>query len=177
MLLKKIFLFLFMIIFLGLIGWLFYQASKPDVLPVGSFIPELEYSDTTGTHVLKPDSSQFTMIVLFNPNCEHCQYQLNQFNIHLNRFANTQLFLLTTEQNIFNKNYLEQFETLAQAENVHWGIVDKKQFKGKFGNIVLPSIFLFNKTGKLINKIRGEVRIEKIIKKLGGPERQASGFK
>jgi peroxiredoxin len=126
---------------------------------------------TTGRITLKIYSTQNTIIVLFERKCEHCQYQLKQFNAHLNEFDDTKIFLLTTEQDFFNKNYLDQFDILAQAENVNWGIIDKKQFKGIFGSMVLPSIFLFNKPGKLINKIRGEVRIEKIVTTLDGPER------
>ena len=169
--LKRIFSTIFILIFVFLIGWLFMQSLKPEALPVGSLMPDLDYQDTTGTYILKNDSTQNTIIVLFERNCEHCQYQLNQFNEHLNKFVNTRLVLLTTEQDFFNENYLEQFEILTQAENVHWGIVNKKQFKKKFGSMVLPTIFLFNKPGKLINKIRGEVRIEKIVTTLDGPER------
>ena len=175
--LKKIFSTIFMLIFVFLIGWLFMQALKPEVLPVGSFMPEIKYFDATGTHILKADSIQNILVVLFSRNCEHCQYQLKQINTNLNKLANTQLFLLTTEQDFFKTDYLEQFKILTRAENVHWGIVNKKQFKENFGSMVLPSIFLFDKPGKLINKIRGEVRIEKIITMLGGPERRVSGFK
>jgi thioredoxin-related protein len=175
--LKRIFSTIFILIFVFLIGWLFMRALKPDVLPIGSSLPELEYNDSTEIKILKHANNLYTIIVIFNRSCEHCQYQLKQFNKNMDKFVDTQLFLFTTEQSFFTKEYIEQFDILAQAENVNWGIVNKKQFKKKFGSMVLPTIFLFNKPGKLINKIRGEVRIEKILEKLGGPERQASGFK
>ena len=175
--LKRIFSIIFLLIFGYLIGWLFVQALQPEVLPVGSSLPKFEYSDSIRKKTLMHIKSQNIILVLFNRGCEHCQYQLKQFNKNMDKFVDTQLILFTTEQNFFTKGYIEQFDILAQAENVNWGIVNKKEFKSKFGSMVLPSIFLFDKSGKLINKIRGEVKIDKIIENLGGPERQVSGYK
>ena len=106
MLLKRIFSIIFMLIFGYLIGWLFMQAMKPEVLPVGSSLPELEYHDSRGTKTLKHFRDLNTIIVLFNSKCEHCRYQLKQFNENIARFVDAKLFFLTKEQHFFTKKYL-----------------------------------------------------------------------
>ena len=176
---KRIFGVIFITIFLGLMGWLFFEASQPEVLPAGSMMPKLEYKDIYGTHILQPDSSRSTMIVLFHRNCEYCVYQLQKLNDHLHEFNDTKLVFLTIERKFFENASIEEWNVLAQARNVQWGIVDKDEFKNDFGSMVTPYIFFFNKSGKLSNKIRGEVRLAKILslKNSGGPERQVNIIK
>ena len=178
MILKRIFTAIFMVVFLTLIGWLIFEATRPEILPLGSPTPELQYFDGTKFLLLKADSTHNTMVVLFHRECEHCQYQLKQFNNYLNNFRDTKIFLLTTEKKFFENNGLKQWSTLVHAKNIHWGIVNRNEFMKKFGGIIFPSIFLFNRSAKLFDKIRGEVKLQKILKSLrnlGGPEHQISG--
>jgi len=178
MLLKRIFTAIFMVVFLALIGWLIFQATRPEILPLGSPMPELRYFEGTKFLLLKADSTHNTMVVLFHRECRHCQYQLKQFNNYLNDFGDTKIFLFTTEGNFFENNGPKQWNTLAHAKNVHWGIVNRNEFKKKFGSILFPYIFLFDKSGELCFKIKGEVKLQKILrnlKNLGGPEHQISG--
>jgi hypothetical protein len=170
MFLKRVSLSGFVAIFICLIMWLVIEAVKPESLPVGSFMPELEYNGIQRSYMLEPDNAHNTMIVLFHRNCEHCLYQINLFNNEFINFIGKKIILLTTEKNFFKNNFQKQWPVLADADNVHWGVVNKKVFKNTFGSTATPTIYLFNKSGHLINKIRGEVRLERILENLSGPE-------
>lgn len=168
---QKVFIVFFMMVFLGLIGWLFLQALRPEIFPVGSMMPELKYQNPEGTHILKRDTRQNTMIVLFHQQCDHCRYQLEQFNDHFNDFIGAKIFIFTTEQQFFKDSNLNQWPRLSNSGNVFWGIVDRTEFKNKFGSTATPSIFFFNESGTLYHKIQGERRIEKILEILQDSEK------
>ena len=80
-------------------------------------------------------------------------------------FSEVRMFLLTNDREFFEKNEMMKFPSLAAAKGIIWGEVDSSQFKEKFGSLATPQIFLFNKSGQLINKFRGEVSVERILKK------------
>jgi len=155
-----------MIIFLGLIGWLIWQRSKPEVFPEGSIIPELEYKNEKGIHILKVDTTQKTMVVLFHQKCDHCRYQLEQFNDHFNELMGIGIYIFTTEQQFFKNNNMNQWPRLSGSESVHWGIVNREAFKNNFGSTATPYILFFNESGELYYKIQGERRIERILELL-----------
>jgi len=170
--LKRFLITVCMVIFLGLICWLIIKAIKPEILPKGAPIPELKYFDAKGVQILKPDSAKNTIVIFFHLECDHCMYQMDQFNSHLDEFININLIFLTTDSKQLKNNNIEQWHNITGAKNVQWGIVDKDEFKQSFGSIATPTMFLFNKSGQLSDKFRGEVKLERIIKNLGGPERQ-----
>ncbi len=175
---KKIISILFLLTVFAVMGWLFPEATKPEVLPVGSYMPVVEYETPNGKNTLKPDNAKITIVVLFHRNCDHCVYQLNQFNDHLAMFREEIFFFLTTEENFYTGNAVKDWPKLMQAQNVNWGIVEKKYFKESFGSTIYPGIYIFDQRGKLAYKIHGEVKLAKIIKiiqNFGGPERQISG--
>jgi len=174
MIVKKLALTLFILFFISIIGWLFLEASKPDVLPIGSHIPEIEFKTQTGSVHLQPDYTHNIMVVSFHQQCEHCVYQLSQLNRNITKFQNLKIVLLTFEQHYFKTNDIYNYNLLAVSENVSWGVIDKSQFKKYFGRLVIPSIFIFDSSGMLYKKIHGEIKIEsllKSIKNLSGPER------
>lgn len=167
---KKVVVVIFMITFLGLIGWLIWQGSKPEVFPVGSMMPELGYRNPEGNYVLNADTTKITMIVLFHRKCEHCLYQLEQFNDHFDELVGTNIFIFTAEQQLFENSDLDQWPRLSDSQNVHWGIVDRKEFKNNFGGTATPYILFFDESGKLYYKIRGEVKMERILESLMNPK-------
>lgn len=168
MLIKRIFLSVFALIVFCLIGWMIMEAIKPEVLPVGSIMPKLKFVNTSGPHILQPDSINKTMIIRFNRDCEHCMYELNLINNKLSKFKNINIFILTSENDFFKSDYQKKWPDLTQADNVQWGVVDKNNFKNKFGSSGTPYILIFNQNGVLLNKITGEIKISKILEKFSG---------
>ncbi len=154
------------ILFAGLTGWLIIEASRPEVLPIGSSLPEIKYVSLSGNDALKTDTTKETMIIYFNSECEHCKYELRQLNENIDKFKNIKIYLFTIEKDFFKKSVMKELNELYKAKNISFGIVDKSEYENKFGSMVTPSIFLFDYSNKLIKKIRGEMKIESLLKDL-----------
>jgi len=172
---KRVFTIAFIAIICGLLSWLIFQSLKQDVLPMGSAMPELRYFDGRFQKIIKPDSLNSTLIMIFHKECEHCQYQLNQFDKNIKRFGRTRMFLLTTDPKFFKDDSIKQkWPALVSSQNIFWGVVKRSEFKEKFGRFVFPFFYLFDNSGKLCFKVKGEVKLQKILDKLttlSGPER------
>lgn len=177
--LRKVIASFFLLLFLSLTGFLIYSALKPEILPIGSFMPELNYLTETGQKQLEPDSSLNTIIVYFHSKCDYCQYELNVFDEFLNKFINNRIILLTPEEDFFAKEKMNSWPSLVNSSKVFWGIVDKKEFSKTFGGKSFPTTFIFDNQGVLSSKLFGEAKLDKIVselqKKTGGPEGRVSG--
>lgn len=167
-----------LICFLIIIIWLLQAAFRPAVLPLGAHMPALEYHSSKGVKHLAPDSSYSTIVVHFHSLCKYCKYQLNLFNENLNSFNDVKMIILTTEKNFLRSEKTKMWPELEIAQNVMWGEVDPDQFENRFGSRAVPYVFIFDQFGRLLSKIRGEAKLDKILKELnktGGPERRVSG--
>ena len=75
---------------------------------------------------------------------------------------------------------MNSWPNLVNSSKVLWGIVDKKEFKEKFGGKGYPSTYIFDDGGFLKTKIFGEAKLEKLLSELrknpGGPDRRVSGY-
>ncbi len=157
---------IYFLLFILVTGWLIHSAMKPERLPIGSPMPELNVLTQNGPLKIQPDSLSNTMIVYFNSNCKYCQYELNLFDGSLSKFVNTQIMLLTPEEDLFADGKIDSWPALTNSPEVLWGIVNEKKFGDDFGSKNFPTIFIFNKYGSLCAKLLGEAKLEKVLAEL-----------
>lgn len=141
-------------------------------------MPALEYQSSNGVARLEPDGRRTTIVVHVHSNCRYCKFQLNLFNENIERFSNVKMIVLTIERNFLRSQKTSMWPELEIAQNVAWGEVDQEHFENRFGSLAVPSVFIFDRYGTLVSKIRGEAKLEKILKELdktGGPEHRLSG--
>ncbi len=155
---------------------LMHLITKPEVLPIGAHLPPLDSLTADGPKLIQPDSTKDTIIVLFHPRCKHCIYQLRAINDNIVKFLTKRIYLLTTDKSFFSSELLSLFPILTRSDNVSWGIIQGKQAKSSLGSTATPQIFIFDSSGCLVDKIRGESKLEYILKKLDGPEHRVSGI-
>lgn len=164
--LHRIFIGTVLFLFLTLVGLITYIAFQPQKLPIGSPMPEIDYLAESTIKRLQPDTARMTMIVYFHSDCEHCQYQLQTFHDNLSAFQNTQIILLTCEEDFFAKGRMKNWPNLTKMSNITWGIVSSQQLTKNFGARITPTIYIFNRTGTLSSTIKGEAKLEKILMEL-----------
>lgn len=153
-------------LFVALTAWLYIEATRPEVLPMGSSLPELPYETAAGVKILAPGNNNI-LVLFFHRNCEYCQYELQEFSENLPALAGFDLKLLTTDREVFETKYPEQWPVLASADNVEWGIVDRAEFLHMFGETATPVTFLFRKN-VLCKKIRGEAKLAYLLITVNG---------
>ena len=132
------------------------------------------YRDTSGVHQINLGKRKI-LIIYFNLNCDHCRYQLEVFNDHISEFKDFDLYFLTSEKTLFDISYITGFSKLQQCKTAHFGVIDPGQYIKDYGRLRVPSIFVYNNSGELVNSIYGEIKIDKLKVIINNDVRPASG--
>lgn len=118
-----------------------------------------------------PDSSRFVkadlkknkavLVIVFSPDCEHCQHELKDLIAHMNLFKDVQIVMVSHLDYHFIKTFYQD-NKLAAYPNIIMGR-DYSYFFGTFYKIkFLPAIFLYNKKGQFVKAFGGSVPVKKI---------------
>ena len=136
----------------------------------------IKYPDLPPFTITKvPDSSKFTkvqlqkkkavIIMLFSPDCEHCQIEVKEFIQNINLFKNVQLVLISHLDYRFLKTFYKDYN-IAKYKNITVG-KETSYFLGNFYKVkFLPAIFLYNKNGQFVKAFDGSVPVTLIAKSL-----------
>lgn len=122
-----------------------------------------------------PDSSFFTkadlrkkkatLIILFSPDCEHCQLETKLLKDSMQVLKNVQIVMVSFLDFNLIKKFYEDFQ-LRNYPNITMGR-DGKYFLGTFYKLhTYPSMFLYNKKGALIKEFIGNIPIHTIAENL-----------
>ena len=129
-------------------------------------IPNFETYDMDS---LKVSHTEFndkpTIIVYFNTECEHCQYEATQIVKYQNQFKDVNLYMLSAE----NINQIKAFAHkmgLDKISNLEMGKITVKESFEVFAFTSIPDILIYNASGELQKHFKGETKIEAILKYL-----------
>ncbi|MEP6597089.1 MAG: hypothetical protein ABJA71_14145 [Ginsengibacter sp.] len=144
--------------------------SQVDTLPVFKrfpYIPEF-------TIYKAPDSTVFTrenlkrkpsVFIIFSPDCEHCKIETAGLLLNINKFEKAQIIMVTylpyEEMIKFYKEY-----KIANYPVITMGRDAKFFFPIFFRVRNFPSIFVYDKAGKLQESFEGVVDVDKIAEGL-----------
>jgi len=131
-----------------------------------------KYPDVPPFTIIKvPDSTKFvkadldtkksTIIMIFSPDCEHCQHEVKELKANINLFKNTQIVLVSYLDFHFLKTFYTNYK-IADYPNISVGYDSKYFFVPFFKAKFFPAIFVYNKKGKLIDAFDGSVAVQKI---------------
>ncbi len=170
---RKFFKYLIIIFLLGAGGWLGtrtyqrYQAKKESEQRVQT-LQHVGFESLAGGKVYlnEFDRQKPTVIVYFNPECEHCQYEATEIGRHASEFGKANTLLITPERSAEKLKTFAQAYHLNEVDNLAILIDRDKQFVKYFGTAVFPSVFIYAPGGKLLKSYKGEVKIEAIMESL-----------
>ncbi len=118
-----------------------------------------------------PDSSRFektnlqknkaVMLMVFSPDCDHCQHKVKEIQDNIKLFKNIQIVLISN----LGYNYINRFYkefNLAKYPSIIMGM-DYKYVIGNYFTISsVPAIFLYNKNGQFVKAFDRDVPVQKI---------------
>ncbi len=104
-----------------------------------------------------------TLLIYFNPDCEHCQYEARAIRDSLHRFAATNVLLVSDESVERLREFAKEYDLVNQP-NIHILYDRDRKFKDLFGTSMVPSIFIYNQQQELVKHYKGETKIEAILK-------------
>jgi peroxiredoxin len=108
---------------------------------------------------------QKMLLVLFQPECDDCQREITQIRANIEAFGDYQLFFVSSHPVNVLKKFANDYK-LADVPNAHFGQVAVESVIANFGQIVAPSLFIYDSNGKLIKSFKGETDINLIKQSL-----------
>ena len=126
--------------------------------------------------LLQPDSSTYfnkqdvskkkaVMVMLFSPDCEHCQHTTEEIIRHMDEFKKVQIIMSTTllfgkMKEFYRKYSLDRFENIVIGQDVNYVLPVFYEVRS------LPFLAFYNRKKKLISVFEGGLPIEKMIEQL-----------
>lgn len=107
-------------------------------------------------------SPKFTVLVYFNSECEHCQYELSEIKKNMRSFQSSQLLLISSENISEIKKVAVEFD----FTNAVFLKINREDVFEKFGALSVPHLLLYSSDQKLIKEFKGETKIETILQYL-----------
>lgn len=166
----KIILPIFFICVLGSFGYQIYTKiqHKKEVAKNIKTIPKFEYENIKGgafsNNNLKKDTP--TLFVYFNSECEFCNEEAQMIQANIQQLSAFQLVFISFEKPNLIKAFAAKHQ-LNSYDNVTFLSDSKVSFATTFDVKSLPCLVLYDKNQKLIEKIKGQTKVETLVKKLG----------
>ncbi len=111
------------------------------------------------------DAKKNTLILLFSPDCDHCQHQTEDIIKNTDAFKNTQIVMTTVLPFPMMKAFYERYQ-LSKYKNIIMGRDVLFFFSPYYRSQYTPYLALYNKKGELIFTNDGQVKIETLIAQL-----------
>ncbi|WP_291122580.1 peroxiredoxin family protein, partial [Flavobacterium sp. UBA6046] len=97
--------------------------------------------------------------------CEHCQSEAEQIRDNIKKFASVQLVFISFEEPKKIEGFATKYKLIGYDKITF--LCDKQvSFATTFDVNSLPTVVIYDKNKKLVEKIKGEVKIEKILSPL-----------
>jgi peroxiredoxin len=169
---KKYLKIILPILFMGLFGFLIFQITskinhKKEVAENIKIIPKFSFQNINGgvftdQNIIK---NTITIFIYFNSECEFCNEEAEMIKENLEKFSNFQLIFVSFEQpeliNTFAvKHKLNHYDKISFLSDT------KVSFAPTFDVKSLPCLVLYDKDQHLIEKIKGQIKPEILLKKL-----------
>lgn len=108
-------------------------------------------------------ANKSTIVIFFDPYCEHCESQASWFAAAASKFASTQFLFVTTEPTIQASVDFKQKYFAGKNMDVTFLLDTNFKFDGYFGYSETPSIYVYNKAGNRTQALKKETPVDKII--------------
>lgn len=104
------------------------------------------------------------MLILFQPDCDHCQHEAEAIRQRVEDFKGYDLYFLSSASLQEIERFSQDYELNGQ-ENIHFGMVGFQAVLDNFGPIPAPSLYIYN-DGKLRRKFNGQTDVGEIVEAL-----------
>ena len=103
------------------------------------------------------------LIILFSPDCDHCQHETEEIIKHIEDFKKVQIIMATMMPFAEMKGFYAKYE-LERFKNIRVGQDFQYMLASFFMVHSLPYLAMYDKKGKLLTTFEGSMKPEDIIK-------------
>ncbi|HZY83097.1 MAG TPA: redoxin domain-containing protein, partial [Cyclobacteriaceae bacterium] len=122
--------------------------------------PAFTATQVDNSKVFFKDVKGKTLIVFFNPDCDHCQREAKLMSENMDMLSGYEVYFITVEQMPAIIKFQQDYKL--EAPNIHFGRAEGPEVIQAVGPISeVPTLFAYNDQ-KLKGRLQGEVGIEKL---------------
>ncbi|MDR3219434.1 MAG: redoxin domain-containing protein [Dysgonamonadaceae bacterium] len=127
-------------------------------------LPEIVFTDIfyANEHILNDNNNQQTLIFFFDPGCDLCKDKILLFSENCEYLKKTRFFMISSAPEKSIKDFIMN-NKISICENIYIYAALDNIIINEFENPINPSIYLYNKKGKLIRKFSYLTKINEII--------------
>ncbi len=169
---KKYLKILLPILFIGLLGYFGFQIvskinHKNQVAENIKIMPTFSYENVKGGVFSNKSiiANKATLFVYYNSECEFCNEEAKMIQENSTKFSSRQLVFISNESPAAIMAFATKHK-LNNYDNISFLSDRKMSFRTTFDVNSLPCMVLYDKDKKLIEKIKGQIKVEALLKKL-----------
>ncbi|MBL0741779.1 peroxiredoxin family protein [Chryseolinea lacunae] len=140
--------------------------STPAVpAPPASDLPNLVVNLVNGAPVNLKDLKGKTILILFQPDCDHCQRESTAIRDNMSAFEDYEVYFISASSVEESVEFAKTYKFKDQI-NVHFALTTVENVIDTFGSISAPSLYVYSAEHLLIKHFNGETPIDDILKVL-----------
>jgi cytochrome oxidase Cu insertion factor (SCO1/SenC/PrrC family) len=138
------------------------QAVEP--LQKGNDLPSMNLTTLNGIQVNTKTLTGNSILILFQPDCDHCQREAKEIRAHIDAFKDYSVYFISADPMPALEKFANDYDLSSQA-NFFFGMTTVENVLNSFGSIPTPSVYIYSDQ-TLVQKFNGEVSIGKILEAL-----------
>jgi thioredoxin-related protein len=127
-------------------------------------IPSFKLTNIADSSVFTKDNlkkKKATVMMVFSPDCEHCQEETKQLTANIKLFKKAQIIMISPLEFSYMRKFYNEYK-IADYPTITMGR-DPIYFFGTFYQVrSFPSIFVYNKKGNFVKAFTGSTPVEEI---------------
>lgn len=130
-------------------------------------MPVFSYFDLEGNLFTKDNlpNNKPVLFVYYNSECDFCNHEAEMIQQNLEKLKDIHIVFISFEKTDKIKEFAQKY-SLLQHDNINFISDSKATFATTFDVKSLPCLVLYNQDRNLIEKIKGQVKIETVLEKL-----------
>lgn len=132
---------------------------------ISSDLPMMPLTRLDGSRLMAKELKGKTVLVLFQPDCDHCQREAVQIRENLKAFEDYTIYFVS-DAALPQLDQFAQAYDLAGKNNVHFAQASVNDIIHTLGPVEAPSVFVYSEEGRLVDSFIGETPIEEITSSL-----------
>lgn len=169
---KKTFKILTLLLIISVTGLMTYKVitkinNKKEIAANIKKIPNFSYKNLNNESFTRSNltPNKAVLFIYFNSDCDFCNHEAEMIQQNIDKLNTIQMVFVSFESDAKIVAFANTYNLLGY-DNIHFLSDTTNSFATTFDVNSLPCLVLYNKEHLLIEKIKGQVKIETILAKL-----------
>lgn len=151
-----------------ILSYLIYQKMQPKSQPTEQTVleklphfkfPQIGAQGTVSHRDLRKGK---TVVVYFSPNCEHCQQLGADIGMQLDQLTEIDFVFITRMDEADAIDFAQKCN-IWEKPNIHFGLDVDAAFYNYFGDMFIPSSYIFDEKGRFLQSVHQKAMVKDIL--------------